>query len=341
MKNLKKAMKNLIFAFVALFSSYLFSQDMTEKYNDLYGRYEYFDKNGNLVAYKKYNDLYGRWETFFLNAEKRSERKDENFDLLFKVMEMKQKRIDEQRGNNLSQISYNNSMKDLENRTYAAFNKIDLKYLKQNEKNIKKHNSKSKSLQKKINKSKFYNINDLKDGWYPVIIENNKTFVERYVYVELNKIKFYLDGLNSIYNVKNTNSTDDLKYNFVKIYPDNETDSNSCYFTSKNKLKKDPDYNRVAVVKFYTTSEVDSNKGIFIRVCQSEVEDHNFPGIINEQLPYGKKVECIDNNSYYSYKLYLPIDKVYSYQAFDNYTFWHSSFYLTESCKIINLKKNY
>jgi hypothetical protein len=49
----------VIFTFIGI-SGY--SQNYTQKYNPLYDRTEFFDSNGNLVAYAKENSLYNRTE---------------------------------------------------------------------------------------------------------------------------------------------------------------------------------------------------------------------------------------------------------------------------------------
>lgn len=61
-------MKKLIIIFF-FFSIHSNSQTLTEKWNSLYERYEYFDSNNTLVGYKKYNSLYGRWEYYDLKKE--------------------------------------------------------------------------------------------------------------------------------------------------------------------------------------------------------------------------------------------------------------------------------
>lgn len=57
-------MKKLIFLSALCFGSWVFSQSVTEQYNSLYKRYEYFDSNGNMIGYKTYNNLTKNWEYY-------------------------------------------------------------------------------------------------------------------------------------------------------------------------------------------------------------------------------------------------------------------------------------
>lgn len=62
-------MKNLIL-FTLLFNYYIVNaQTYTEKYNELYSRYEYFNESGKLVAYKYYDSLYKVWKYQTLQTE--------------------------------------------------------------------------------------------------------------------------------------------------------------------------------------------------------------------------------------------------------------------------------
>ncbi|MCB0475843.1 MAG: hypothetical protein KDC69_09210 [Flavobacteriaceae bacterium] len=80
------------------------AQTYVEKYNSLNGRYEYFDKeNGKMVAYSSYNSINGTWETTYVNNSNQNsggkyvpqkQRIDDNFALLYKVMENRQSRFD-------------------------------------------------------------------------------------------------------------------------------------------------------------------------------------------------------------------------------------------------------
>ena len=84
-------MKNLFLILFTFFFSQLFSQNIIEKYNEINNRYEYFDNNNNLLAYKSYNSTLQQWETFYVKRYDKN-KKDENFDLLIETMKKKNKR---------------------------------------------------------------------------------------------------------------------------------------------------------------------------------------------------------------------------------------------------------
>ncbi len=61
-------MKKIIAIIPILFVvNFIYAQTYTEKYNSLYERTEYFDQNGNMVAYKKWNPSYQRYDITYLN----------------------------------------------------------------------------------------------------------------------------------------------------------------------------------------------------------------------------------------------------------------------------------
>lgn len=57
-------MKKVFFSIMLLFGAFCFSQTITEKYNSIYGRYDYIDSYGNLVAFKKFNIFSKQWEYY-------------------------------------------------------------------------------------------------------------------------------------------------------------------------------------------------------------------------------------------------------------------------------------
>ncbi len=61
-------MKYFILLFFLCISSVMVSQNYTEKYNDLYNRYEYFGSDGQMVGYKQYNTVSQQWEYTDLKA---------------------------------------------------------------------------------------------------------------------------------------------------------------------------------------------------------------------------------------------------------------------------------
>jgi len=88
-------MKKLFFAVLFLFVfSFSFSQNIIEKWNNLTNRYEYYDSNGNMVAYKVYNSLKGQWETYNIQQTNSSPQSSINVDLAEKTLNTLQARYD-------------------------------------------------------------------------------------------------------------------------------------------------------------------------------------------------------------------------------------------------------
>lgn len=93
-------MKKIFFLVLLSFGSVCFSQSVTEKYNSLYQRYEYFDSSGNIIGYKKYNKLSSQWEYFDLKEteyEKQPRQYGEyiqpyNLDLIERALQQKQQK---------------------------------------------------------------------------------------------------------------------------------------------------------------------------------------------------------------------------------------------------------
>ena len=51
-----------------LISFFIWGQNLTQKYNQLYDRTEFYNSYGNLVGYAKYNSLYKRLEYYDANG---------------------------------------------------------------------------------------------------------------------------------------------------------------------------------------------------------------------------------------------------------------------------------
>lgn len=95
-------MKKIIYLPFLLFSFFCFSQSVTERYNSLYKRYEYFNSSGNIIGYKEYNNLSKQWEYYDLNVTE-SQRKPRqygeyippnNIGLLERALKQKQQNYD-------------------------------------------------------------------------------------------------------------------------------------------------------------------------------------------------------------------------------------------------------
>ena len=54
-----------------LFGAFCFSQTITEKYNSTYGRYDYIDSYGNLVAFKQFNIFSKQWEYYRVDQQRK------------------------------------------------------------------------------------------------------------------------------------------------------------------------------------------------------------------------------------------------------------------------------
>ncbi len=55
-------MKKVLLFFAVSLSLSIQAQSYTEKWNDLYNRYEYFNNQGRMIGYKYYDDLYRVWK---------------------------------------------------------------------------------------------------------------------------------------------------------------------------------------------------------------------------------------------------------------------------------------
>jgi hypothetical protein len=91
-------MKTKYLVLMLFFSFCAYSQTMTEKYNSILSRYEYFDGQGNLTGYKVYDSLFKEWKYYQVEVQS-YERKpiqyaksptDDNFALLQQVANQKQ-----------------------------------------------------------------------------------------------------------------------------------------------------------------------------------------------------------------------------------------------------------
>ncbi len=106
-------MKRIYLIFIVIFSAnLLFAQTYTEKYSSIRERMEYFDANGNMIAYKKWNRIRGEYEITYLNKSRKKSRYDfeytpeYNMKLLARTIEYKQKRYDKnkQKANYVAKI---------------------------------------------------------------------------------------------------------------------------------------------------------------------------------------------------------------------------------------------
>lgn len=89
-------MKKIFPVVLILAFNFSYAQSYTEKYNDLYNRYEYFNNQGKLIGYKYYDNLYKVWKYQELSESNQdSYISPVNTSLINKVLASKQNRLDE------------------------------------------------------------------------------------------------------------------------------------------------------------------------------------------------------------------------------------------------------
>lgn len=72
------------------------AQSYTEKYNDLYNRYEYFNNQGRMIGYKYYDNLYKVWKYKDISeSSQNSYTSPVNSSLINQALATKQARFDE------------------------------------------------------------------------------------------------------------------------------------------------------------------------------------------------------------------------------------------------------
>lgn len=158
------------FSFFIIFFTFSFSQSRVEKYNTYLDQYEYFDKNGKMVATKKYNKYLKQWEYYEIKVDESNE--DDippiKVDYLGEVLAIKQARYDR-----------------------------EVEELRRQQQNVAQIN-KQKAVVRMNQIIDYYNSSKsqpitVKDGWHSVYAMNNYDFCDqRKVYVENNKITEYI-----------------------------------------------------------------------------------------------------------------------------------------------------
>ena len=140
-------MKNLLVLILFILCQKLVAQQSTEKWNDLYKRYEYYNSQNNMTGYKQYNSLKEQWEYFSTenNAgyKPNTAFKDENFDLLERVMKVKQNKYDYNKKriqNKIDEINYKLDELDPTGVKRAIFNEIYVKELNSTRPDLSKNN---------------------------------------------------------------------------------------------------------------------------------------------------------------------------------------------------------
>ncbi|RZK26880.1 MAG: hypothetical protein EOO43_01445, partial [Flavobacterium sp.] len=90
-------MKTIAFITVMLFSLTCYAQTMTEKYNSLMNRYEYFNAQGQMVGYKSYDSLMKQWNYYEVTQPKQPQNtyvEPINLDYVNKALSTKQAKLD-------------------------------------------------------------------------------------------------------------------------------------------------------------------------------------------------------------------------------------------------------
>lgn len=88
-------MKKLFVLLLLCLSNLIFAQSYTQKYNDLYNRYDYFNDSGKLVGYKYYDDLNRAWKYKDLTEQPKSTYINPiNSDLVNRALSSKQNAYD-------------------------------------------------------------------------------------------------------------------------------------------------------------------------------------------------------------------------------------------------------
>jgi len=149
-----------------------FSQNLVEKYNSLYERYEYYDSRNNLVGYKKYNSLRDSWEYYEVGASSYSGGYQPpqvlDYDLLYKALMYKQNQYDTNLQNSKLELERQQAEKKRE--AISLMNMV-----------IDAYNA-SRSYPSRI-----------ADGWHDVYSMNKVDFcAKRKVYVQNNRITKYV-----------------------------------------------------------------------------------------------------------------------------------------------------
>lgn len=153
-----------------LYSSAGLAQTITEKYNTLNHRYEYFDGNGNMIGHKTYDNLRDEWVYTTVPQQPNSTYIEPiNLELVEKALSTKQSKYDA----NVEKI--NNAVIDMRNKlTFSSFSKETIEKIK------KRFNSEymdvmySKKYDYSNNNTTRQIINWLYQGFDKIVIEETK-----------------------------------------------------------------------------------------------------------------------------------------------------------------------
>ena len=146
-------MKNLLILILCILCQKLVAQQSTEKWNDLYNRYEYYNSQNYMTGYKQWNSLRGQWEYFStensISGYKAGNTfKDENFALLERTMNRKQNQYDYNKKriqNKIDELKYKLDELDPTGVKRAVFNDIYVQELNSTRPDVS-NNDKAQSI---------------------------------------------------------------------------------------------------------------------------------------------------------------------------------------------------
>ena len=324
-----------------------YTQSVTQKYNSLYNRYEYFDETGNMIGYKTYNSLLKQWE-FYSNKD--GNRKTDfgsyvppiNLELVSKVLAHKQARYDN--------LSYEEKLRLSKQRAYRQYlnqkayttkeffkkyNKAEKDYLSKAKKGVKTFKSTNKKERK--------NILEHSDGWYKcyyftdVTIKNNNevSSYARYIQIINGNVVNYIGNFNIIYPVTKVRRN---KSDFFTISIDagnNQSEDVKIYCVSDKALNKKPNHNFGVTKIFYTNIK----EGGKIDVIIKGKNGYTYLGKIEEYWKDTDFVSCGVEQGVV--KVHLPVGE-YEYYAYGDIKIWEGEFTLDEnsSCHKTKLISN-
>lgn len=211
-------MRRLYLILFLLMSIYMNSQTVTEKYNSLMNRYEYYNASGNMIGYKTYDNLMNTWNYYDVPQQAQTQSNYQyvqpiNLQLVNQALADKQTKYD---ANTKSvQNAINQLRTNVNNSAYSA-NVINSAIFAFNEQCVKVLN----------NKSYDYSSNSVTTQIINWLYSNMNNFVQHYIEQEkleqkkANELRSQIAN-EMVYNAGgySTNDVTDEKYNpYTKSY---------------------------------------------------------------------------------------------------------------------------
>lgn len=329
-------MKYLILLLFLFIINLSLAQSVTQKYNSLYNRYEYFDETGNMIGYRTYNSLLKQWE-FYSNKD--SNRKADfgsyvppiNLELVSKVLAYKQARYDN--------LSYNEKLRLSKQRAYRKYLNqkayTTKEFLKKYDKAEKDYLNKAKKgvkTFKTTNKKERQNILELSDGWYECyyftdVKKKGKDEVSsygRFIQIINGNVVNYIGNFNIIYPVTNVRRYTSDFFTISIDAGNNQSEDVKIYCVSDKALNKKPKHNFGVTKIFYTNIK----QGGKIDVIVKGENGYTYLGKIEEYWKDDDYVSCGVERGIV--KIHLPVGD-YEYYAFGDIRIWKGEFTLNEN----------